>query len=237
MQVFGVSLVVVFYLVFLAIFVLTAVVTIGGVLKWKPFRQMERKHVDRLFAALLLELVGAIVLTYKNLPPPGGTRVNIYDVNVLYSAYAEKWKSLLSTQDRGCLDTPTTTDSHCDQILSEYVAAQGVAGKSGHGRLYLIGDEIGAGTMSYTFPDEPYPVVLSATVERPSAGAMRLTLTQAARAVRGEAGVDVRAATTLVIDLKEEPNHVLRGLVPHPDVKDESGKPLAMGTVELLPSR
>jgi hypothetical protein len=73
------------------IFLLIAIVAIGGIIKIKPFDRMEPSYVKTFSSVLLIEVIAATLATYDALPTPGITRAEEYSFELKYIDYINDW--------------------------------------------------------------------------------------------------------------------------------------------------
>jgi len=57
-----------YHMVFVFIFVATAIVALGGIMKVGPFQKIPPQYVKLLVSALIIELIASVLIVFKNLP-------------------------------------------------------------------------------------------------------------------------------------------------------------------------
>lgn len=158
---------VIYHAVFLSIFISSAVIALGSVLKWGPFRRVTPGYTKTLFSVLILEVVAAVLAGFTIVQ---GADIKQYDFKITYNDYLEDFKQLTSPEVQVCIDEykekQTFPDrSPCNKngnkkTVCAYIRADSFINhntRSGIGELYLTSN--GApnrydGLMGYRFPGE-----------------------------------------------------------------------------------
>ena len=239
----AINFVPIFYTVFLFIFCLTAIVTLGGILKWKAFNKIHDKYLKVLFTALLIELVGAVMLTYQSLPPIQGYEVTEYRWLNDYVDYEDAWISWLSASQRQCLTHNNPSDGSeasvaCKEITPELAAIRKSVKRTGKGDVLLVKDKSTGryrGLVQYTFPDAGAPISMEVLDGKKTKEGLNLTFLQSIRIVDLQKGTAVRRSVTLKIEFtKESDSEAFKGFLFHSRAKTDSGKPLLIANSRLI---
>jgi hypothetical protein len=78
----------------------TAVVTLGGVVRVGPFRNMNEKITKILVGALIIELCAAFIGVFKTLPQLDFYRAQEYRWEIQYNEFLDGWENSLSESDK-----------------------------------------------------------------------------------------------------------------------------------------
>ncbi|MBE9563054.1 MAG: hypothetical protein IMF12_09360 [Proteobacteria bacterium] len=161
------NLYVLYHLVFISIFLATAVVALGAMLKVGIFAKVDNKYTNLLAGALLVELVGAVVQSYMTLPAISYNQAEEWGFELQYVNYLDDWKKTLdSVIDRQCVDEYVTTRQlameeadKCfnNMAVGNYIAQADAVGGTGRGLMFLSYNDKNLrfnGIMSYKFPKD-----------------------------------------------------------------------------------
>jgi hypothetical protein len=232
---FAEYIIIAFYAIFLIIFLLTTLVALGGILKVGPFRQIDPAHTKWLMSALLIEITGAVIITYQNLPKPDWDSTQPYQLTMTYIDYTEDWKKSLKPYDRDCLDfykdgySPTS----CKSIIDASNKILSIVGDEGGGELYLerSSGPLRKGKALYVFPGESVKLVMDVIGHKEDEGFIRLTFKQPKRYVINAEGIPVERPEymfTVKFSPDEKQSNIFRGDLLHPTIKvDGEGMKLA----------
>jgi len=220
-----------FYIVFLVIFFLTAMVALGGILKCGPFKNMDPMHTKLLIGALLIELTGAVLLTYRNLSLPDWQETLSYQLSMTYVDYIDDWKMSLTPFQIDCIELYDNgySPSTCQDIIESYKKIKSVIGDEGVGELYLekVTGLTRQGKALYVFPGESIKLVMDVTGHKEIEGFIRLTFKQPKRYIKGNQGELIeRPEYKFTIDFypdTKDPD-IYRGTLYHPITKIKGEK-------------
>jgi len=161
------NLYVLYHLVFISIFIGTAVVALGAMLKVGLFSQVEDKYTKLLAGALLVELVGAVVQSYMAMPGISYNQAEEWGFELQYVNYLDEWKQTLENPlDRQCVDDyvknhqlPMEETDNCfnNMAVGNYIAQTDAVGGTGRGLMFLSFNDKNlrlSGIMSYKFPKD-----------------------------------------------------------------------------------
>ncbi|MFK5971530.1 MAG: hypothetical protein QM487_15625 [Candidatus Marithrix sp.] len=161
------NLYVLYHLVFISIFLSTAVVALGAMLKVGIFANVEDKYTKLLAGALLVELVGAVIQSYMTLPGISYNQAEEWGFELQYVNYLDEWKQTLENPlDRQCVDEyvqtrqlPMGENDKCFNNMSvgNYIAQADAVGGTGRGLMFLSYNDKNLrfnGIMSYKFPKD-----------------------------------------------------------------------------------
>ena len=238
----GEFIIVAFYIAFLSIFVLTALVAIGAIMQWKPFQNVDPTHTKWLMGVLLGELAGAVILTYQNLPEPDWKGTEPYQLKLTYINYLDDYKKSLSAFDKGCLDLHKEgyTPISCKSAVENYTKLKSVIGDIGRGELYL---DTGSGVERegqaiYLFPGEDSRIVMEVSGHTYSDDEIELDFIQPPRYVSTNEGIQKRKGHKFKISFTrdQQNDEIYKGTLDHPTLKVE-GKPLALAEAILVKKR
>jgi hypothetical protein len=232
---FAEYIIIAFYGVFLVIFFLTAMVALGGILKVGPFSKIDPTNTKWLMTALLIELTGAVILTYQNLPKPDWDSTQPFQLTMTYVDYSEDWKTTLNPFDRECLDfyEDGYSPDSCLDIITAFKKIKSIIGDEGGGELYLerVSGPSRKGKALYVFPGESVKLVMDVTGHKEIEGFIRLTFKQPKRYVINAEGVPVERPEfkfTVKFSPDENDSNIFRGDLLHPSIQvDGEGMKLA----------
>jgi len=161
------NLYVLYHLVFISIFLGTAVVALGAMLKVGIFASVDDKYTKLLSGALLVELVGAVIQSYMTLPGISYNQAEEWGFELQYVNYLNEWKQTLENPiDRQCVDEyiktnklPMQETDRCFNNMSvgNYIAQTDAVGGTGRGLMFLSYNDKNLrfnGIMSYKFPKD-----------------------------------------------------------------------------------
>ncbi|MDX2367733.1 MAG: hypothetical protein QNK36_04925 [Colwellia sp.] len=233
-------IIIAFYGCFLIIFFLTALVALGGILKVGLFKKIDPANTKWLMAALLIEIAGAVVLTYQNLPKPDWDSTQPFQLTITYIDYTEDWKKSLKPIDRDCIDLYKEGyyPDACLTINSAFKKIMSIVGDEGGGELYLetTSGPLRKGKALYMFPGESVKLVMDVTGHKEIEGFIRLTFKQPKRYVINTEGVPVeRPEFKFTVDFipDKNNNNIFRGDLLHPSIK-ANGKGMKLADVILV---
>jgi hypothetical protein len=166
--------------VFLAIFALTAIVTLLGITEKVT---IEPFYLKGLFGALLLELIAVVIAAGKNafasrslehyiwkITYPNDLQQNfekLYLKEPQFAAFYQKNKNI----EQSAIDDSTLSKTELRSFLDNLFVikkASEFAGNSATGEMFLIRENKNAqnfGTAVLTFPNEPQPIAFTVTSE------------------------------------------------------------------------
>jgi len=88
----------------IAIILGTAIVTLGGIIRIGPFKNISDKYTKILVGALLVELIAAFIGVYKTLPQLQFHRAEEYEFEIEYSDFLKQWQETLSQEEKSQLN-------------------------------------------------------------------------------------------------------------------------------------
>ena len=234
----------VYHIIFLLLFTLTALITLGGILRWRFFEKIELRYLNKLFYALIVQVVAGVILVYTALPTPSNVSLERYNMDLSYGNYASDWLELQSKEVKKCINNwqqknkTNGVGSSCKQDIINFEIADKSAYKTGSGEVFLVVDnknQLVTGVWSYTFPGEAYPILVQLRGQKKTDGTMKLHFIQPERPRRIDGEVRIREAKTYRVDFKKSDNNlpVLEGTLYHPDFQDPR---LKVGTIQMTPN-
>ena len=238
----GEYIIITFYIAFLSIFVLTALVALGAIMRWPPFQNVDPSNTKWLMGVLLTELVAAVILTYKNLPKPDWRGTDPYQLKLTYVNYLDDYKKSLSAFQRGCLELNSEgfTPSTCEKTVNNYAKVKSVIGDIGQGDLFL---DTGSGVERqgkaiYLFPGEDSKIVMEVSGHTSSDDEIVLDFVQPPRYVTTSEGIQRRKGHKFKIRFQRDPNNeeIFRGTLNHPTLEVD-GEPLTLAEATLVKKR
>lgn len=225
--------------VFLAIFCATAVVALGAITRWGAFANVPKSYTKILATVLIVELIGAVILTYRNLPPFEIMRAEEYLFRFEYRDYVGEWRETLNPPEKTCIKDYDSGRSSppCEDVINEYISTQKASSKIGVGSIFLSFNTSGntySGMASYTFPGEHSPTAISVKGYKKDDNRLKLNFTQPTRVTADTDGKTCkpRDAYTFTVEFERTSKGYTGGL-SHPQRKSK-GEPLKMAEVELV---
>lgn len=227
---------------FLFIFVLTALVAIGAILRWRSFQNVDPSNTKWLMGVLLAQLVGAVILTYQNLPEPDWKGTEPYQLKLTYVNYLSDYTKNLSAFEKGCLTLHKEGYSprSCENAVENYTKLKSVIGDIGRGELYL---DTGSGVERegqaiYLFPGEDSRIVMEVSGHTSSDDVIVLDFIQPPRYVSTKDGIQKREGHKFKIEFSRDKRNreIYRGTLGHPTLEVE-GKPLTLAEAILVKKR
>lgn len=157
-----------FTIVFLLIFFITAIATIMGAAKIKPFHNMPDKWVKILIVPLLAELAVAVIGVFVSLYEPA---VEKYTFVADYRHFLSDWKNNLGEKDSNCLKMYISSghmvanlDESCLNIVKAYERKRAANNQKGLGNIFLEkGNNSYEGMAFYTFPGAQSSTIFKVT--------------------------------------------------------------------------
>lgn len=158
---------VIYHAVFLSIFISSAVIALGSVLKWGPFRRVTPGYTKTLFSVLILEVVAAVLAGFTIVQ---GADIERYEFKFAYNDYLDDFKELASPEVQACIDEYEETQTFPDRSpcikngnkksVCAYIRADSFINHNtskGSGDMYLTSNGAPSryeGLMGYRFPGE-----------------------------------------------------------------------------------
>ena len=159
------SLKLTYHIVFLSIFVLTAITALGSVIKWGPFRKVTPGYTKLLFSSLILEVVAAVISMFVTPPDISNER---YEFKMRYYDYLPALKAQFPDDVKACIDNYLDTGLFPDRescnhngaktLVCAYIRADILLNHNsriGQGLMYLTrkaGTAHHDGLLGYRFP-------------------------------------------------------------------------------------
>jgi hypothetical protein len=236
----GQIIIISFYAVFLVIFFITALVALGGILRIGPCKNIDPIYTKWLVIALLIELTGAVLLTYNSLPKPDWQTTQPYHLSMTYVDYVHDWKKSLTSYEIDCIEFHKEgyLPSVCSETIDSYKKIKSIAGDEGAGELYLeqMAGPNRHGQALYLFPGENIKIVMDVTGRREIQGSIHLTFRQPMRYILGSEGKlikrpEYKFTIEFVPDKKD--NKIYRGTLYHPSIKVD-GKRMKLADAILV---
>jgi|GEM_PF-4672408 len=178
------------YVIFLAVFGLTAIIALGAVLRWRPFERVKAEHTTLLMRALIVEVVVGVIGFFLKTPLPvvepcpeiPEATVKVYRIKFDYRGALEEFEKYLKdnlenckewaelsemTAEKGLDDIAAEMNAGCKDILSQEHALEKVNNSVVSGDLYVGKDGKGAvtGKCVLKFPGEPSEIAMAVTGE------------------------------------------------------------------------
>ena len=155
-----------FTAVFLLVFFMTALATIMGAAKIKPFHKMAPKWVNILIGPLLVELAVAVIGVFTTLYEP---KVEKHNFVADYRDYMADWRKGLSHKDEQCIENYLNSETFniedqkpCIEIIQAYNRKKASNNQKGVGSIYLESDgNRYSGMAFYAFPGQDGKTVFS----------------------------------------------------------------------------
>lgn len=233
------NLYLIYHVAFLSIFLGTAIVALGSVLKVSIFSRVEDKYTKVLFWTLIVELAGAVIQAYLMLPPIELNRAEEYAFELSYRNYLDDWRKSQSIGNQACINNYMIggqVSDECNKIIEKYKTQERAINKTGKGKMFLsFNDRSGryTGIVSYKFPDDKGPTVLDVTGEKVSDDIRDFLFTQYPRSIEIGGECVTRPSYQFEIAFSKDGQRFIGELI-HPIAKI-NGKNIVLGSALIYP--
>lgn len=210
---------------FLLVFLATATIALGSILKIWVFAKVEEKYMRVLFGFLIAQLAGTVIQAYATLPPTQVNSAEEYAYELQYLDYLDDWIKAQNVHNKYCVDRFLSSEKippvDCAEAVEGYLRQTKAINRIGSGRLILSYNKTSKrynGIASYRFPDESAPTVFEVTGLKHSAEERIIYFTQPPAAIKIGDECVLRPSTQFKIGFKKD-GAKFRGVLLHPELK------------------
>jgi|SRR5918999_4187833 hypothetical protein len=237
-------LIIAYHIIFLTIFLITAIVALGAITQFGPFARVPERYTKILATVLIVELIGAVISIYQNLPPFEYDKAEQYNLRIAYSDYLDQWQKSLNPHEQECINdfNSGTSRADCYEIIGEYESTRSsIRNNIGNGEIFLsfnTSQSAYKGIVVYTFPAEHIPTVIRVDGRKFKIGNVEkiiLDFTQQTRFTSNGTSCKERSPYTYSIEFTPDPpgSNAWKGILFHPNRKVDS-KPFQIGEISLF---